>query len=400
MSRQHLDRAARDARIEALQNQLATSVSALVSGEDWRRALEFAARFRSRSFSNTMLIYVQHHKAFEEGRVPEPTPTYVAGFKQWLSLDRHVMKGQTGYAILAPVTARFASSTPENAESWRRLARGEGRNRGESVRSKLVGVKPAHVWDPLSRDFGWSACGRPVSLGASGSCNGWRCSAGGCGFECLAGVVAVLAGFVQRPGVALQHATEDGQGALLRLGVAAAQTDQPAWAVLAGGQRADVGAHVSKRAARGGLGPLGLGRSAVRRGSVDVGVEAAHGLAVVGDELVGVELGVDHHRVDRGVPEQRLDHMDRGVGVEVLRCEHAPAVVRGQDQLGAVCVLGASLLRDPAEPAADGVGVDRAGMADALQQVGRSGAGVASRVRRAGRQAERGRCRSSCGRGG
>jgi antirestriction protein ArdC len=156
MSRQQLDRSARDARIEALQKQLATSVSALVSGEDWRRALEFAARFRSRSFSNTMLIYVQHYKAFEEGRVPEPTPTYVAGFKQWLSLDRHVMKGQTGYAILAPVTARFASSTPENAESWRRLARGEEPNRGESVRSKLVGVKPAHVWDISQTD------GKPI----------------------------------------------------------------------------------------------------------------------------------------------------------------------------------------------------------------------------------------------
>lgn len=156
MSRQQLDRAARDARIEALQKQLATSVSALVSGEDWRRALEFAARFRSRSFSNTMLIYVQHYQAFEEGRVPEPTPTYVAGFKQWLSLDRHVMKGQTGYAILAPVTARFASSTPENAESWRRLARGEEPNRGESVRSKLVGVKPAHVWDISQTD------GKPI----------------------------------------------------------------------------------------------------------------------------------------------------------------------------------------------------------------------------------------------
>jgi hypothetical protein len=156
MSRQQLDRSAREARIEALQQQLATSVSALVSGEDWRRALEFAARFRSRSFSNTMLIYVQHYKAFEEGRVPEPTPTYAAGFKQWLSLDRHVMKGQTGYAILAPVTARFASSTPENAESWRRLARGEQPNRGESVRSKLVGVKPAHVWDISQTD------GKPI----------------------------------------------------------------------------------------------------------------------------------------------------------------------------------------------------------------------------------------------
>ena len=46
MSRPQLDRAARDARIEALHQQLATSVSALVSGEDWRRALELGDRQR------------------------------------------------------------------------------------------------------------------------------------------------------------------------------------------------------------------------------------------------------------------------------------------------------------------------------------------------------------------
>ena len=89
------------------------SVRALVTGEDWRRALEFAATFRSRSFNNTLLIHAQHRAAYQQGRVPEPTPAYVAGFKQWLSLNRHVMKGQGGYAILAPVTARLASSTPE-----------------------------------------------------------------------------------------------------------------------------------------------------------------------------------------------------------------------------------------------------------------------------------------------
>jgi hypothetical protein len=156
MSRQQLDRVARGAKLEALQEQLTASVSALVSGEDWRRALEFAARFRSRSFSNTMLIYVQHHEAFEEGRVPEPMPTYVAGFKQWLGLDRHVVKGQSGYAILAPVTARFASATPENSTSWRRMARGEKPALGEAVRSKLVGVKPTYVWDISQTD------GKPI----------------------------------------------------------------------------------------------------------------------------------------------------------------------------------------------------------------------------------------------
>jgi len=146
------DPAVRDAKIEALQQKMTESVGALVTGEDWKRALEFAAKFRSRSFNNTMLIYVQHCAAFQEGRVPEPAPSYVAGFKQWLSLNRHVMKGQSGYGILAPVTARFASSTPVNVESWRRLGRGEKPRPGEVVRSRLVGLKSAHVWDLTQTD--------------------------------------------------------------------------------------------------------------------------------------------------------------------------------------------------------------------------------------------------------
>ena len=146
------DLAAREAKLKALQQQLTESVGALVTGEDWKRALEFAAMFRSRSFNNSRLIDVQHFAAYEQGRVPEPSPTYVAGFKQWLSLNRHVMKGQSGYAILAPVTARFASATPDNATSWRRLGRGEKPQFGEVVRSRLIGLKPAHVFDVSQTD--------------------------------------------------------------------------------------------------------------------------------------------------------------------------------------------------------------------------------------------------------
>jgi len=139
--------AAREARLDELQEELAGVVSALVSGEDWKRALTFAAQFRSRSFNNTMLIWTQHVAAYGQGRVPEPTPTYVAGFHQWLLLGRHVVKGQHGYGIFAPVTARFASADPANAASWHRLGRGEKPAPGESVKSKLVGLKPAYVWD-------------------------------------------------------------------------------------------------------------------------------------------------------------------------------------------------------------------------------------------------------------
>ncbi|WP_308465206.1 ArdC-like ssDNA-binding domain-containing protein [Rathayibacter soli] len=140
-------RAERDAKLDALHEQLVGAVENLVTGEDWGLALEFAARFRSRSFNNTLLIWMQHLSAFEAGRVPDPVPTYVAGFKQWQSLGRSVLKGQSGYVIQAPVTARFATATPLRAESWRRLARLEKPRSGEAVRSKMIGVRPAYVWD-------------------------------------------------------------------------------------------------------------------------------------------------------------------------------------------------------------------------------------------------------------
>lgn len=67
-------RADRDAKVEALQAQLAEAVGGLVTSADWIAAMEFAARFRSRLFANTMLIRLQHAAAHDAGRVPEPIP--------------------------------------------------------------------------------------------------------------------------------------------------------------------------------------------------------------------------------------------------------------------------------------------------------------------------------------
>ncbi|RGE18933.1 ArdC-like ssDNA-binding domain-containing protein, partial [Leucobacter sp. wl10] len=139
--------AAREAKLDELHKKLTGAVEQLVSGDDWARALAFAARFRARSFSNTLLIWVQHQGAYEAGRVPEPMPSYVAGYREWQTLGRQVEKGQAGYQILAPVTGRFASSNPADAESWRRLGKGERPRPGEVVRSKMITVRPAYVWD-------------------------------------------------------------------------------------------------------------------------------------------------------------------------------------------------------------------------------------------------------------
>lgn len=140
-------RAAREAKLDEVHEKLADAVDRLVSGDDWAKALTFAARFRSRSFNNTLLIWIQHSMAYEARLVSEPMPSYVAGYKQWQQLGHQVERGQPGYQILAPVTGRFASPNPSDPASWRRLNRFEKPRPGEIVRSKIVGVRPAYVWD-------------------------------------------------------------------------------------------------------------------------------------------------------------------------------------------------------------------------------------------------------------
>lgn len=146
-TRQEEARQAREAKLDELHEKLTGAVERLVTGEDWADALRFAARFRSRSFNNVCLIWTAHMEAFEQGRVPDPFPTLVAGYKQWQQLGRQVEKGQAGYQILAPVTGKFASANPSDPGSWYRLERGEKPKPGEVVRSKMVGARPAYVWD-------------------------------------------------------------------------------------------------------------------------------------------------------------------------------------------------------------------------------------------------------------
>lgn len=134
-------------KLDELHERLVASVQALIASDDWKHALEFAARFRSRSFNNTLLIWTQHLAAYESGNVAEPMPTYVAGFKQWQALGRSVVAGQHGYMIFAPQTGRFATSTPSEPSSWRRLKPRERGRAGEVVRVGVVGTRPAYVWD-------------------------------------------------------------------------------------------------------------------------------------------------------------------------------------------------------------------------------------------------------------
>src|SRR5690606_20664106 len=113
-------RAARDAKLGELRQRLTGAVEQLVSGDDWARALAFAAQFRSRSFNNTLLIWFQHAANYEAGRVPSPVPSYVAGYRQWQTLGRQVAKGQPGYMIYAPATGRRWSGPSPPTSGMRR----------------------------------------------------------------------------------------------------------------------------------------------------------------------------------------------------------------------------------------------------------------------------------------
>jgi len=135
------------AKVAAAQAILEAEVIKLCSGEDWLNYLAFAAKLHAYSPNNAQLITIQHARAFEEGRVADPSPGFVAGFNAWKALGRQVEKGQKGYAILAPVryTRRTAASADGEVRSLRRdesPAPGET----EQTRQVLGGFKVEYVF--------------------------------------------------------------------------------------------------------------------------------------------------------------------------------------------------------------------------------------------------------------
>lgn len=112
--------------MERLHQQLRESLSALVTSEDWQRALAVAARFHDYSFANTQLIWSQAlARGFE--------PTRVAGYRTWQQLGRQVRGGEKGIQILAPVTRTVEADD------------------GEEER-KVVGFRVVHVFDQSQTD--------------------------------------------------------------------------------------------------------------------------------------------------------------------------------------------------------------------------------------------------------
>lgn len=91
----------RDARRQADRDRIEHAARALLTSEGWQRWIKVRASngLSKYSVSNQMLVALD---CWSRGI----TPTYVAGFRAFLDLNRCVRKGETAIRILAPVTVK------------------------------------------------------------------------------------------------------------------------------------------------------------------------------------------------------------------------------------------------------------------------------------------------------
>lgn len=136
-------------RLAEIHSQLKRQVAELISGEDWGRMLEMAAKFHGYSANNVLLIMLQR-----------PDATRVAGFQTWKSLGRYVCKGEHGIRLLAP--CKYKVEDGETGED-RWILRGfttatvfdisqtDGADLDEPIMPTLLdGDAPAGLWHGLA----------------------------------------------------------------------------------------------------------------------------------------------------------------------------------------------------------------------------------------------------------
>jgi|HubBroStandDraft_1064217.scaffolds.fasta_scaffold28140_2 hypothetical protein len=87
-----------------LVDKLTEGIADLTSSAQWRRYLDFQARFRRYSAGNVLLILAQR-----------PDATRVAGFRSWRDHGRAVRKGERAIWILAPMVGTKSDDDPESA---------------------------------------------------------------------------------------------------------------------------------------------------------------------------------------------------------------------------------------------------------------------------------------------
>jgi hypothetical protein len=122
---------------QTAQEVIAANVKALIEQLEQGKSetltvyLSAMARFHRYSLGNILSI-AQHR----------PGATYVAGFHKWIELGRHVLKGQKGIPIQAPMIGGKRQRDEEASE-----LHGKPAERGDKPAPRLIGFRTVYVFD-------------------------------------------------------------------------------------------------------------------------------------------------------------------------------------------------------------------------------------------------------------
>ncbi len=122
------------------------------TSEEYLSYLRTVSRFHKYSISNTMLIWLQ-----------SPDASHVAGFHTWLSLGRHVRKGEKGIRIFAPMPYRKTIATVD-----------EGTGIAEEEEISGLRFRAVSVFD-ISQTEGDDLPEPPVTLLSGDDTSLWEC---------------------------------------------------------------------------------------------------------------------------------------------------------------------------------------------------------------------------------
>jgi hypothetical protein len=120
--------------------------------EEYFSYLRTVSRFHKYSISNTMLIWLQF-----------PDASHVAGFHTWLSVGRHVRKGEKGIRIFAPMPYRRTIATVD-----------EGTGIAEEEEISGLRFRAVSVFD-ISQTEGDDLPEPPVTLLSGDDTSLWEC---------------------------------------------------------------------------------------------------------------------------------------------------------------------------------------------------------------------------------
>lgn len=126
---------------DELMEKLKSGIQRTFTSEHFQKYLRMASLFHGYSFRNTLLILMQ-----------KPDASQVAGFGVWKKLNRHVLRGEKGIEIFAPVTVKEKVEKLQHNEDGTIKADGQG-NPVTVIETKLLlRFKTTHVFDVAQTD--------------------------------------------------------------------------------------------------------------------------------------------------------------------------------------------------------------------------------------------------------